>query len=274
MIIAQCLLYRFPTDDRLCVARQQHLCILRLHGFQHPYPAVHIAVLSAADRVQIRPGRIIIVPAAQDLPLRQPDKKLIVRLAGSCGQYDVHTVDGQFQPFLSEETLRLTHTLLAVDIIERPDADGDHFLRREPHAKLPSAAPSKDVAHQLTAAQLRETGRTGDDLTVIVHQRPCAASMVKMMIMGIDQCLDRFIRDPAKIRQRLLGHLAAIERIHQNAALLPNDQRSIAAAVTGGKIHLIIDADDLPLEGSRSGNEFFLACKSGHEQSSLKPLFY
>ena len=82
------------SQDRKHVARKQSLGRITHDTFQAVHPGGYVAVLPAADGIEIGPAAVVIVAAAHDPLLRKPEKDLVVRLADRGYHLEGNSIDG------------------------------------------------------------------------------------------------------------------------------------------------------------------------------------
>ena len=212
-------------------------------------PARYVAVLTAAYGVQVWPTAVIVVPAAQHLPLREPNHDLVVRFTGEPNQFQPDAIDFADDLVLIVDGRRLPESsgLPVGEPFAYPDALGDVFFIAQCIPELPDAAQVLDILQHFRFLQHGGCWREGDDFRVRTGKRPGSAPVIRVAVR-IQDGLNRLFSPAPDNLQQLLPPLQRIERIDQDDAGAAFDDDGVAVAY----------AEDMPNAGHNGRYRFLI----------------
>ena len=222
------------------MTRDENLRRVLQHFPQGIDPGADVPVLASPDGVEVGPGLIVIVPAAENTKLRHPHKHLIVRLPGSRHQLELHPRPGNHVLFSVHQLVGREHGPGAERVVPDADSDADALLPGKGGTKLPHSPFLTDVADELTAAIHLSFVGVGDNFRILLRKYSRPGRMVKMGV-GVNNGLHRLVRDLSKLRQSRFRHFFSVQGIDEHAAVPTDHGDHIRAAESCEKIHPVID---------------------------------
>ena len=208
-------------------------------------PLHGVAVLRAAQRIDVGEGHALDgVGGDQHLFVGQPNDALVVRFAGNMHDVQPDAGDLDFEPVLEGSGGSYEAGLAAPGRGADRAAEGTGLAEFQMPAELIGAAATPDRRENaLVAQQIIGQFGLGDNLhfalpnVLFGHETEDAADVIAVK-MGDDHRLDRQVGDLAESRGRLVSGEFAAQRIHEDAAVLADDERAVGAGIAVRRVDM------------------------------------